>query len=72
MKPLILFLIMIIGAILFVFGALLAYHFANWNIVIFRVTMWRDVIIFSSISLLGLIMLIFGIVKLVRFKRRDV
>ena len=69
MKPWIVFIIMIIGGILFVFGALLAYHFANWNLVFFRVTIWRDVIIFSVISLLGLAMLIFGIVKLARLRR---
>jgi len=69
MKPKAFFTIMIIGAILFVFGGLMAYSFANWNFIFFRVTMWRDVITFSVISLVGLTMFIFGIVKLVRLKR---
>jgi len=69
MKPWIIFVIMIIGAILFVFGAILAFQFANWNLVFFRVTMWRDVITFSAIALVGLAMLIFGIVKLARLRR---
>lgn len=69
MKLWLIFVIMIVGAILFVFGAILAYHFANWNLVIFRVTMWRDVITFSAIALTGLAMLIFGIVKFARLRR---
>jgi hypothetical protein len=69
MKLWIILVIMIVGAILFVFGALLAYYFANWNLVFFWVTMWRDVITFSIISLVGLAMLIFGIIKLARLRR---
>jgi len=69
MKLWLIFVIMIVGAILFMFGAISAYHFANWNLVIFRVTRWRDLITFSAIALVGLAMIIFGIVKLVRLKR---
>jgi len=69
MKPWIIFTIMIIGAMLFIFGGIMAYSFSSWNLIFFKVTFWRDVIIFSIISLLGLIILIFGIVKLVRSKR---
>ncbi len=71
MKPWIIFMIMIIGTILFVFGGMMAYSFSNWNFIFFRVTIWRDVIIFSIISLLGLIMLIFGIIKIVQFRHND-
>ena len=56
----------IVGAVLFVVGGYLAYSFYFFEIGIMTTTLWRDVIIFSMISIVGLIILIFGIRKIVK------
>jgi len=55
-----------VGAVLSVVGGYLAYSFYNFNTGLISTTIWRDVIIFSVISVLGLIILIYGIGKISR------
>ncbi len=57
-----------VGSILFIFGGYLAFSFFNFEIGIMTITIWRDVIIFSIISIIGLAILLFGIRKLIRNK----
>ena len=53
----------IIGSILLLFGGYLAFTFFNFNTGIIRMTVWRDVVIFALIALIGLIIMIYGIKK---------
>jgi len=55
---------MIVGAVLFVVGGYLAYSFYNLNTGLISTTSWRDVILFSVISFIGLIIMIYGIKKI--------
>jgi len=50
----------VVGTILLLVGGYLAYSFYYYDTGIMITTLWRDVIIFSLISVLGLIILIFG------------
>lgn len=56
----------IVGAVLFLVGGYLAYSFYDYDIGIITTTLWRDVIIFSVISLVGLVILLYGIKKLMK------
>ena len=53
----------VVGAVLFLVGGYLAYSFYDYNVGIVTTTLWREVIIFSMISAIGLFLLIYGIKK---------
>ena len=59
-------LFIILGAILFFGGAFLAFHFYSFPVLpVMTITIWRDVTIFSILSLIGAAILIFTIRKII-------
>ena len=66
MKPWKQILFIILGAILFLSGGFLAFHFYSFPVLpVMTITIWRDVIIFSILSLIGAAILIFTIRKII-------
>lgn len=63
--------IIVFGAIFIIGGVLLAFNFYRFDLGFFKVTIWRDVIIFSSIAAIGLVMLIRGIRNLIRLDKSN-
>ena len=53
----------VIGTVLFIIGGFLAYSFYDYDMGLITATFWDSVIIFSVISFIGLLLLIYGISK---------
>ena len=61
-------LLIVLEVILFITGGIFTiqfYSFPIWPMPSVKVTMWRDVIIFSIIALIGLALLIFSVFKMI-------
>jgi hypothetical protein len=56
----------VVGTVLFLVGGYLAYSFYNYETGIVTTTLWREVITFSVISIVGLTILLYGIKKLIK------
>ena len=71
MKPWKHILLFILGAILFLGGGFFEFHFYSFPVLpVMTITFWRDVIIFAIISLIGVAILIFTILKLFRLRNQ--
>ncbi len=53
-----------VGAVLFIIGGYLAWSFYDYDIGTIKGTFWDSAILFSVISFLGLLILIYGIKKM--------
>jgi hypothetical protein len=60
---------LIVGSVLFIVGGYLAYSFYDYDSGIMEATPWDSVIIFSVISVLGLVIFVYGAGKILKNKR---
>ena len=64
-------LLLCFGAFLFLGGGYLAIQFYAFPVMpVIKMTIWRDVIMFSIVSVIGLAILIYTVIKIIRFMNK--